>query len=617
MLATLCCGAHGADAGREPITVQDLHYGEVLFYFYQDDYFGALTHLLTAKERDRVSHHQEEAELLLGGLYLSYGQHRLAGEIFERLLEDSVSPEFRDRAWFFMAKVWYQRGYLPESEAALNRIQGELIGPLETERHMMRSQLMMEQGRFDEARVILENFEGPRDWSGYSRYNLGVALVRLERTAEGAALLDDVGQLEPRNEEMAGLRDKANVALGYAWLQAERPELARPALQRVRLSGPFSTKALLGVGWSDSAEEQYRRALVPWMELRRRNLLDPAVQESLLAVPYALAKLDANKQAADYYLDAIEAFHEEIDRLDQSIASIKSGELLTAVLAQDSSSKMGWYWQLDDLPDVPETRYLYELMASHRFQEGLKNYRDLVFMRANLDHWVESLAAFDDMLDTREYAYQQRLPHIEASLSGVDPDELGSRLLDLKATLKGVERDQDPVALGTVLEQQNWELLVNMEPKLAMFLNDPEVVELAAKQQFLKGLVYWDLSRQYKARLWRQTKALREADAEVKTAQRRYHRVDKMAREWPERFAQLSARVEGLNPRVGLLANNVDNALGRQRAFLEDVAVDELQAQKQRLDTYMVQARFALASIYDRASAQVTPSFDDVDRAQP
>ena len=591
--------------------------GRSCFIFYQDDYFSALTHLLTAKERDRVSHHEEESELLLGGLYLSYGQHRLAGEIFERLLEEAVSPEFRDRAWFFMAKVWYQRGYLPESEAALNRIQGELIGPLETERHMLRAQLMMEQGRFDEARVLLESFEGPREWSGYSRYNLGVALVRLDRIAEGTALLDAVGQLEPRNEEMAGLRDKANVALGYAWLQADRPELARPALQRVRLSGPFSTKALLGVGWSDSAEEHYRRALVPWMELRRRNLLDPAVQESLLAVPYALAKLDANKQAADYYLDAIEAFHEEIGRLDQSIASIKSGELLTAVLAQDSSNKMGWYWQLDDLPDAPETRYLYELMASHRFQEGLKNYRDLVFMRANLDQWVNSLDAFNDMLDTRELAYQNRLPRIEASLGSVDPDDLGSRLLDLKTSLKAVERDQDPIALGTVQEQQNWELLAGMEPKLAMFSDDPEVAELAAKQQFLKGLIYWDLSREYKARLWRQTKALREVDGEVKTAQRRYHRVDKITREWPERFAELSARVEGLTPRVGLLASNVDQALGRQRAFLEDVAVEELQAQKRRLDTYMVQARFALASIYDRASAQVTPSFDDADGAQP
>ncbi|MEE8307392.1 MAG: hypothetical protein V3R81_09005, partial [Gammaproteobacteria bacterium] len=354
----------------------------------------------------------------------------------------------------------------------------------------------------------------------------------------------------------------------------------------------------------------YRSALVPWMELRRRHLLDPAVQESLLAVPYALAKLDANKQAADYYLDAIEAFHEEITRLDQSIASIKNGELLTALLAQDTSKSMGWFWQLDELPDAPETRYLYELMASHRFQEGLKNYRDLMFMRANLDHWVVSLEAFDDMLATREYAHQQRLPRIEASLASVDPDELGARLTDLKTTLKAVERDQDVVALGTVLEQQNWDLLVEMEPKLDMFSDDPEVAELAAKQQFLKGLMYWDFSRDYKARLWRQTKALRELDKDVKTGQRRYHRVARRTEQWPERFAELSARVGSLSPRVGLVANNVDDALGRQRAFLEDVAVDELTAQKRRLDTYMVQARFALASIYDRASASALTDFD-------
>ena len=617
LLVVLCSSAFGADAGREAITVQDLHYGEVLYHFYQDDYFTALTHLLTAKQRDRVSNHAEEAELLLGGLYLSYGQHKLAGQIFERLLEDAVSPEFRDRAWFFMAKVWHQRGYLTEAESALDRIEGELIGPLETERHMLRAQVLMEQDRFDEARLLLESFEGPKEWSGYSRYNLGVALVRLNRTAEGTALLDEVGSLNPRTEEMAGLRDKANVALGYAWLQAERPELARPALQRVRLDGPFSTKALLGVGWSDSAQEHYRSALVPWMELRRRHLLDPAVQESLLAVPYALAKLDANKQAADYYLDAIEAFHEEITRLDQSIASIKNGELLAAVLAQDSSKSMGWFWQLDELPDAPETRYLYELMASHRFQEGLKNYRDLMFMRANLDQWVASLDAFDDMLATREVAYRQRLPRIEASLASVDPDELGSRLLELKTSLKAVERDEDAVALGTLDEQRNWELLVEMEPKLAMFRDDPEVAEIAAKQEFLKGLMYWDLSRDYKARLWRQTKTLRQLDKDVKTGQRRYHRVSQKTAQWPERFAELSARVAALNPRVGLVANNVDNALGRQRAFLEDVAIDELTAQKRRLDTYMIQARFALASIYDRASASAVTDFDGLNGVSP
>ena len=43
-----------------------------------------------------------------------------------------------------------------------------------------------------------------------------------------------------------------------------------------------------------------------------------------------------------------------------------------------------------------------------------------------------------------------------------------------------------------------------------------------------------------------------------------------------------------------------------QRGFMEGVAVDELRAQKQRLDTYTVQARFALAAIYDQAANEVT-----------
>jgi len=56
-----------------PIKVQDLYYGEVLFYFFQDDYFSALTRLMAAQERGRLPHHADDAELLLGGLYLSVG----------------------------------------------------------------------------------------------------------------------------------------------------------------------------------------------------------------------------------------------------------------------------------------------------------------------------------------------------------------------------------------------------------------------------------------------------------------------------------------------------------------------------------------------------------------
>lgn len=607
----------GASEARQPTVVQDLHYGEVLFYFYQGDYFAALTRLLAARSRGQVAHHEEESELLLGGLYLSYGQHRLAGEIFQRLLAQSVEPSVRDRAWFFLAKVWYQRGYLKDAEAALVRSGDALDKPLDTERKLLHAQILMDQGRFDEARQHLERWRRRDDGLEYAKYNLGVALVRLGRIDDGAELLNEVGATEPKNEQTVGLRDKANVALGFAWLQADRPQLAREPLQRVRLAGPFSNKALLGAGWADAAQDHYRNALVPWMALRRRNLLDPAVQESLLAVPYAMARLEAQKQAADYYLDAIEAFHEETARLEVSIATIRQGTMIDAVLKQDTTDQLGWYWRLTRLPDSPETRYLYELMATHRFQEGLKNYRDLLLMRRNLDRWSDSLAAFEDILTTRELAYQHRLPVIEASLDHVDLEQLGAQRLDLASRLQAVERAEDIVALGTAKEQRLWAELTAMETELELLGSDPEAEQIRQKQRFLKGLLHWDLSRDYKARLWRNQKLLRTLDRQVKEAQGRQHRVLQARRKWPERSSEFVERIAALSPRIETLGAALDSAIGRQRAMIETVAIDELTAQKARLDTYMVQARFSLAAIYDRASQRLDPDLADAGASKP
>jgi hypothetical protein len=48
--------------GLPPQDVKDLHYGDVLFYFFQDDYFDSITRLLAARQLDRIPHTQGEAE---------------------------------------------------------------------------------------------------------------------------------------------------------------------------------------------------------------------------------------------------------------------------------------------------------------------------------------------------------------------------------------------------------------------------------------------------------------------------------------------------------------------------------------------------------------------------
>ena len=63
----------------------------------------------------RMPHHEAESQLLPGGLYLQLGMHNEAGARFERLLGPEIPASVRNRAWFYLAKVWYARGYYDRS----------------------------------------------------------------------------------------------------------------------------------------------------------------------------------------------------------------------------------------------------------------------------------------------------------------------------------------------------------------------------------------------------------------------------------------------------------------------------------------------------------------------
>jgi len=597
--------ARAGDINSDPTVVRDPHFGEVLFYFYQEDYFPAIVRLLAAQQQEQLGDHGEEGELLLGGMYLSYGHHLRAAEIFQQLLADNVNPDIRDRTWFFLAKIWQQRGYLDEAERALANIGSPLPGSMEAERRMLAAQLMIDSGRHDRAIDMLTDWRDRTEWSGYARFNLAVAMVRSGNAADGMRLLDELGRMEPYTEELSSLRDKANLALGYAYLQAKQPEFARPPLQRVRLSGPFSNKALLGVGWADAEAEDYSRAIVPWMELKKRSLLDPAVQESMLAIPYAMARLDSVGQAADHYLNAIEAFHEESTRLDSMIGLLESGEVFEQLLAIDARGTTGWYWRLDELPEGPESRYLFHLLSTHEFQEGLKNYRDLVYLSENLDSWQDSVEVYRSMLDTRELAYRRRLPRVEESLAAADLDGMVARKLEFDARLRNIESAHDVLALASAREYELWEEITTLEASRAANADIPEAAEVRDKIRLLKGVLQWDLERDFKARLARLEREVRETGEALVETQRARRKVDESMREEPKLFAAFNSRVDGISPRIDATRQRVNDAMQRQRTFLQSIAVDELRAQKKRLGAYTVQARFALAAIYDVSATTV------------
>jgi tetratricopeptide (TPR) repeat protein len=589
-------------AEEAPATaVRDLYYGEVLFHFYAQDDFTALTHLLAARDAKRVAHHEAESELLLGGLYLSYGQHRQATVIFERLLAGNPAPAVRDRAWFYLGKVRYQRGLPAQALESFARIGADLPAALAAELPMLVAQSHMALGDFDEAQRVLAAWEAPDSWLAYARFNLGVALVRLGRVADGAALLDRVGRMEATTAEQKSLRDKANLALGYAWLQANDAGQAKPVLQRVRLRGPAASKALLGAGWADAIAGDYQSALVPWLELIDRDLLDSAVQESFLAVPYALGHLDAHGPAVARYQQALGAFDTEIAHLDEAMARARRGTLVPALLADDDAALSRWYWQLAEVPDAEDSRYLYHLLAGHDFQEGMRNYRDLAALAVNLDHWQASLESFGDMVSERSAAHSQRAPATRQRAGAVDVGALQARRDALSARITQAESTRDVAELATAAQREQWDRLqrVERDPSFAA----PGSEDLRSRHRVLKGILHWDLDRQFKERLWRERRALAEIDRGIERAEAQLAGLADAQLVEPRRFDGFATRIAALAPRIATMQAAIARALQRQDDALVAMAVAEFESRKQRLASYRVQARFALATMYDRASS--------------
>jgi hypothetical protein len=596
------------------VRIHDLHYGDVLFYFYQEKDLETLTRLLAYEHWKRMPHHDEDAQLLAGGLYLQLGMHNEAGEIFQRLLTDDVPTGVRNVAWFRLAQVWYARGYLEKADAALRRINGRMSTDLEAQKELLFANVLMYEGHFDEAIRLLSGWRGGPVWSAYARFNLGVALVRENRLNDADPFLAGVGTMPAPSAELASLRDRANLALGFAYLQANNPERARPALARVRLNGPYSNKALLGTGWADAALGLYQDALTPWMELRRRDVLDAAVQESYLAVPYAFSKLNANAQSAEYYESAVSSFAAENGRLDAAIGRISSGEMLRALLAKDQQPASGeralhsWFRDLRSLPDAPESPYLYAVMAGHDFQEGLKNYRDLIYMGGTLEHWGESMDAFEDMIGTRERAYAERLPRTDALLASDAVGKLRQRDAAIEGELRDIESRHDVAALGSEGERSQWARIQRLEAAIAAAPDTPENAEIRARLALVKGVLYYRLNEAYGARLWQSQRGLKDLSAALNEAQSRWIRVERARHDVPTNTGEFAARVAELRRRIDALQTRLASAEEKQGTYLAQIAVHELEAQKTRLVTYQVQARFALATMYDRAANEAASS---------
>ncbi len=588
----------------KPQHVLDLHYGEVLFHFYQEDYFTAISHLMVARQQNLLQHHRDESELLLGGLQLSYGMPDQAERRFDRLLDRNTDADLRNRIWYYLTKISYQRGHYRRALGKLQKIEKPDDKSIGTELAVLNANLHMALGENGEAAEVLENTSAPDGWEEYLRINRGIALLRAGELEEGRKTLDKLGKVDADNEELRALRDRANLGLGYELLRAGDAEQAREYLNRVRLQGPFIQAALLGAGWADAERGDYEQALTPWLALLELASYEAPVQEAHLAVPYAFAQLGDNKRAIYFYERAIGHFDEEQQQLDAAIQGTQSGELLSLLSQTDTGISGGWMHDTPTLEGVPSGRYLVDILSSHSFQEPLKDYRDLGYLQQLLNEWLENIDLYYDMVDARRLAYQQRAPLIRERLERQEAKALYQRWQDYQSLTLAQHGSGDPIDLATGKEKQQWRTLRKVQATLASLAPEPRHTNMLAKARWLQGILYWQIQADYKTRLWEVEKQLQALEAPVTEAASKHQQVSDALENVQVGFDGYDKRIAAMRKRILALLPDIQTSRDNASDQLQRLALKELETRKQRLASYRIQARYALARSYDQIAQQ-------------
>ena len=159
----------------------------------------------------------------------------------------------------------------------------------------------------------------------------------------------------------------------------------------------------------------------------------------------------------------------------------------------------------------------------------------------------------------------------------------------------------DPVGLANAGETRQWKKLQQLREALAGLPDDAQTNALRTKQKRLQGILYWQLNSEYKPRLWEAKRQLAEVSDLLGQTRDNLASLKTADTATPASFTGFDSRIIRNKARIEELLARTESTHFAQGKLIEQIAVRELEQQKERLDTYIVQARFALAQTYDSA----------------
>lgn len=438
------------------------------------DYFAALADTKAAILSNRLNINDAETLLLLSELYLNNGMLNETLHSLERIPKNNNITAALDQLFFETAKRYFRKNQYLQAITAFEAIGNTLNEEEERERQATLGLSYLRLGQLDTASQLFDELQGRSDWGTYGRYNLGITLLQQGQIDEGVVVLNKVGRHNFSTEEMKGLKDRANVALGYLFIRKQNPSTAKFYLQRVRLESAYANQALLGIAWANTMSRNYNQALASLLELHERSAASPAVLEAYLAVPYTLTKMKADKQALRFYEAAIKLYKNLIAKTEQTQNALVNEQFIEKLIASEERGYQNLIAQADNNSGPVLQRRILDVISQDKFQETLTNIKNLMAIQPRFARWIERSHNFNSSIalyDPSSSLHKTIIPG-EETIEFVDMQDIATRAealsseinLAIKANkaylayLLDNKLDQESVRLNRYLHQGQFAL---------------------------------------------------------------------------------------------------------------------------------------------------------------
>lgn len=615
LLTSLSIPAAAATRIDQPHRVSDPGYGAILFEYYQQHWFAAMSEALMALETGTLPTQRQQAQVLLGALYAHYGMPDEAEALFRSLLADAVDPALAPGIWLHLAELHYRKQRFIDALTLLDEQIGtppeELLRPF----HALRTRVLMRLGRFEETGVALAHVE-ESSLSAYLRYNLAVSRINSGDGQAGVDLLWQVVNLIPGDEETNALKDRAMLALGVHYLRSGDGARARELLRAARLEGPYSEMALLlhARAWIDS--NQPVRALGSLQALGARSLQFEETQEALLSLPWLYQLLGDHSRAAAGYRDAIQRYTEHYRYLSELEKKIRAG-----IWFRELVQEPVWSTAMDALPPFTPARVesfptFRQLFASHPFHTRWRDYHEQLRQLHLLQRWQQRLPAIEEMVAAQIRKHRQQVPLAEAMLSALEQAGWPARRDQLEARFRHGQQQND---LAMFASEEELRLLAALEEAETLINRWPEKIkpEIRERLTLQKGLLLWQLQENMVPRQWQRERELRDLSPLLTEMDALAKRVAQAAKGDSHRVVALGHKLAGLYNELAQLERRGDVLLQRQQQEIEALALHQITATRDRLKAFTAESWAGLGDLQNAILRQQRGRPDEEGQSTP